>query len=265
MSDPVKLMTPVEARALLLRARVVQIHEASGGTYGSPRIHDALRDAGVCVSITSVETAMRAANISGSHKRKRESTPIDYPPNLLLHPDDNGIIRRCFDVSKLTGRYGIDRVWTSDMTQVMTLDGWLYLAAVLDLHSRRMIGWAMSETPNTRLTLAALSMAMSTRQPERGLIVHSDRGVQYSADEYRSTLARHGARQSMSRTASCLDNAPMESSFKTVKAETKLTGLSRADTRAELERYIRFYNVTRKHSALGNVSPIQFEQARRKP
>lgn len=265
MSEPVKLMTPVEARALLLRARVVQIHEASGGTYGSPRIHDALRDAGVCVSITSVETAMRAANISGSHKRKRESAPIDYPPNLLLHPDDNGVIRRCFDVCKLTGRYGIDRVWTSDMTQVLTVDGWLYLAAVLDLHSRRMIGWAMSEAPNTRLTLAALSMAMSTRQPERGLIVHSDRGVQYSADEYRSTLARHGARQSMSRTASCLDNAPMESSFKTVKAETKLTGLSRADTRAELERYIRFYNVTRKHSALGNVSPIQFEQARRKP
>src|SRR5262245_53032097 len=135
MSEPIKLMSERDANRMILRARVVEIHEASGGTYGSPRIHAALRDAGIRVSITRVEEAMRDAKIKGSHVRKQRHATIDYPANMLLHPDENGIMRRCFDVQKLTGSHGIDRVWTSDMTQVLTVDGWLYLAAVIDLYS----------------------------------------------------------------------------------------------------------------------------------
>jgi putative transposase len=155
-----------------------------------------------------------------------------------------------------------NRVWLADITYVETDQGWLYLATVLDLYSRKIVGWAMSDHLRTDLPLAALRMAISAQRPAAGLIHHSDRGVQYASEDYRNAIKSAGFLPSMSRRADCYDNAPMESFFHTLK--TELVHHTHYATRAEATRdifaYIEgFYNRTRRHSAIGYISPIEME------
>jgi transposase InsO family protein len=157
-----------------------------------------------------------------------------------------------------------NQVWLSDVTYVPTAEGWLYLAVVLDLHSRRVVGWAMTSRLDTSLVLSALRLALGRRRPPSSLLHHSDRGSQYASRDYRTALADHGAQASMSRAGNCYDNAPMESFFATLKVERVHCRhyQTRAEARQDIIAYIEgFYNPTRRHSALGYRSPLEFEQA----
>lgn len=157
----------------------------------------------------------------------------------------------------------MDRVWVSDITYVPTHQGWLYLAVVLDLASRRVIGWAMRDSLEADLTLSALRMALAARRPAAGLIHHSDRGVQYACDAYRALLAAHHIQASMSRTGDCWDNAVAESFFATLELEliARRTWRTRSDARHAIFSFIEtWYNRTRRHSTLNYVSPVQYEQ-----
>jgi transposase InsO family protein len=157
-----------------------------------------------------------------------------------------------------------NRVWVADVTNVWTLEGWLYLAIVMDLFSRRVVGWSMSSSPKDELTIAALQMAILLRRPAPGLIHHSDRGPHYASDRYQTALASNGLCCSMSRAANCLDNAAAESFFATLKNELTLHDryVTRAAARAAIFDYLEmFYNPIRRHSTLNGVSPIQFERS----
>lgn len=245
---------PIDARAAreqALTERITAIHAASDGGYGAPRVHDVLRDQGIEVPHRTVRRLMTAAGLAGVRERKRRMAEHDYPANLLA---------RNFYEPRL------NRAWVGDITYVPTADGWLYLAVLLDLCSRRIVGWSMGTIADTRLTLAALDMAVMDRLPDAALIHHTDRGVQYIAAEYQAALRRYRMRASMSKRGNCLDNAVIESFFSTMKRELtrRMKGKPRAEVQAAIEYWIGcVYNVTRKHSTLGNVSPLQFEQAKR--
>lgn len=238
---------------LLLNIRIS--HRASDGTYGAPRVLRDLRDEGLRVGQKRVARLMRRDGLVGRRPRRfvrtTESTHA-YPiaPNLLA---------RQFDVNGVA----INRVWVSDITYVPTWEGWLYLAVVLDLASRRVIGWAMRAMLDAELTLSALRMALATRRPEPGLIHHSDRGVQYACTQYRDLLAAHELRVSMSRKGDCWDNAVAESFFATLELEliARHNWRTREDARQSIFTYIEtWYNRTRRHSTLQYVSPAQYEQ-----
>lgn len=242
---------PRNASEQALLARIKAIHEASGGTYGVPRVFDTLRERGVTVPYRMVQRLMAGAQIVGLHDTKRAAVDLDYPANL---------------VARKWSVRSINRVWAGDITYVSTDEGHLHVAVMLDLCSRKVIGWHASTKPDTALTLAALHMAVMDRLPGRGLIHHSDRGVQYMSAEYREALRRFGFRQSMSARATSLDNAVVESFFSTFKRELvrRIDRKSRAEVQSAINDWIGgVYNVTRKHSSLGYVSPLQFERARR--
>lgn len=155
-----------------------------------------------------------------------------------------------------------NRIWVTDITYVATAEGWLYVALVMDLFSRKFVGWALDAFVDTRLTVAALRMALGRRQPDTTLVHHSDRGVQYAAGDYRRVLEKHGITLSMSRKGNCYDNAPMESANGTIKTE-RVYGQrypTRAVAKADLIDYIGYYNTERRHSALGYQSPAEFER-----
>ena len=154
-----------------------------------------------------------------------------------------------------------NRVWVSDITYIPTEEGWLYLAGIKDLFSRREVGWSMSENIDTKLVLSAFEQAKSVRKPPPGLMLHSDRGVQYASNEYRAALAQAGVVQSMSRKANCYDNAVMESGWSTLKLECvyRHRFRTRAEARIKIFEYLNFYNRERLHSALGFKSPVDFE------
>jgi putative transposase len=156
-----------------------------------------------------------------------------------------------------------NEVWLADITYIPTREGWLYLAAVEDLYSRRVVGWAMAEHMESRLVVDALAMAVQRRLSDEGLLAHSDRGSQYASEHYQLLLAKHGIRCSMSRRADCWDNAPMESFFASLKKELVHGAefATRAEARAAIFEYIEvFYNVQRRHSSLGYISPAEYEQ-----
>jgi putative transposase len=230
-----------------------RVHRDTRGRYGSPRIHVELKAQGRGVSRGRIERLMRHHGIRAIMARPRRVRTTDSRHGLPIAPNLLG--RNFFAAAP-------NRIWLADITYIETDQGWLYLAAVMDLYSRRIVGWAMADHLRADLPLAALKMAISGQRPGAGLIHHSDRGVQYASADYRKVMQSAGFRASMSRKADCYDNAPMESFFHTLK--TELVHHRHYATRAEAKRdifaYIEgFYNRTRRHSAIGYISPIEME------
>jgi transposase InsO family protein len=238
----------------VLAERIATVHQNSRRTYGAPRIVDELREAGVRISRRRCARLMRARDLRGRKKNRRRPRTTDSkhgratPANLLA------------TAPRPTGP---NQAWATDITYLKTAEGWLYLAAVLDLWSRRVIGWATASTLHTELTLEALRAAIRHRRPAPGLIHHSDRGSQYVDQQYVALLHAHGIAPSMSRAGNCYDNAIMESFWSTLKSDTQLDILepeSRHAAELAVFDYIEtFYNRARRHTSLGSVSPVAFE------
>ena len=247
---------PKSATALrrdALAERIRTIHAAKKGRYGSPRMHAELVDERETWCINAVAKAMKSLGIQAiSHRKFRVSTTDS---NHEFPVADN-VLDRNFTATKP------NEVWLADMTYIPTAEGFLYLSIVEDLFSRRVVGWSMSESMESRGVVDALHMAIQLRCPEAGLIAHSDRGSQYASEHYQRQLAKHGIRCSMSRRGNCWDNAPMESFFASVKKELvhHEKYQTMAEARSSLFEYIEvFYNRERRHSSLGYVAPAKFE------
>jgi putative transposase len=237
--------------ALLVEIRA--IHAEFHARYGSPRIHAELAARGHDCCVNTVAKLMQDHDIRAKTARKFRCT-TDSNHDL---PVAENLLDRQFDPASP------NEAWVADITYVLTDEGWLYLAAVEDLYSRRVVGWSMSERLESRLVVDALALAVQRRLPGEGLLAHSDRGSQYASDHYQSLLARHGITCSMSRRADCWDNAPMESFFASLKKELAHDAhfATRAEARAAIVEYIEvFYNAKRRHSSLGYVSPAEYEQ-----
>lgn len=238
-----------------LRVHVRAAHRKGRGCYGAPRVHRELRDAGVRVARKRVARLMAEDGLRGRARRRRVRTT----DSAHAEPVAPNLLARRFGVVDYPAP---NTAWVGDLTYLPTREGWLFLAVLLDLASRRVVGWATSTTLATDGPLAALRMALHARRPAPGLIQHTDRGCQYASREYRAVLAAHGVRQSMSRRGDCWDNAVAESFFSTVEHEL-LAGASFA-TRAEAHRavadFVGWYNGERRHSTLGYVSPTEYER-----
>lgn len=236
-----------------LGEEIEAIHGQSKGRYGVPRIHAELKARGFLCSRRRVARLMRELGLRGKSRRKYKVTTKAAPGRQPV-PD---LVGRRFQVQKP------NTVWAGDISYLPTKEGWLYLAVMMDLHSRRVVGWAMGERFTTDLTLAALQMGVDRRQPPPGLIHHSDRGSQYSSHLYQQTLAEQNIRGSMGRKGDCFDNAVVESFFSTLKRELLLGQVfeSRQEARTQVFEFIEvFYNRQRRHSTLGYRSPLEFEQ-----
>lgn len=236
-----------------LRVEIGGVHKRSKRRYGSPRVFRALRRRGFKVSEKRVARLMREDGLVGLRKKAFRRTTDSNHDN----PIAPNLVQRQFTPS------GANQVWAGDVTYISTDEGWSYLAVLLDLYSRRVVGWAMSATNDTALALDALLMAEKARRNRLpGLVHHTDRGSPYASDDYRKAVTRHGMVQSMSRKGDCWDNAVAESFFATLRAE--LVEHERYATRRAAEQSIgefieRFYNVERLHSHLDYVSPVEFE------
>ncbi len=237
--------------ALLVEIRT--IHAEVKQRYGSPRIHAELKAQGVECCVNTVAKLMHDNDIrSKTAKKFRNTTDSNHP----LPVADN-ILDRQFAPS------GPNEKWVGDITYIPTREGWLYLAAVEDLYSRKVVGWSMADHMESRLVVDALEMAVARRLPGEGLLAHTDRGSQYASDHYQTLLKKHGIECSMSGVAQCWDNAPMESFFASLKKELvhHEDYQTRAEGRASIIEYIEmFYNTRRLHSSLGYVSPAAYEQ-----
>jgi putative transposase len=237
-----------------LKVQIRAAHAASGKRYGSPRIHADLKAENQHVGRKRVARLMREEGLEGQRKRRFRVTT----DSRHSHPVAANELNRNFTAS------APNKVWVTDITYIWTREGWLYLAAILDLFSRRVVGWSLDSHIDRSLALDALAMALKTRHPEPGLLHHSDRGVQYASVEYQSQLRDHDILCSMSRKGDCWDNAVAESFFSTLKAELvhRTDYVSRSQARASVFEYIEaFYNGRRRHSALGYVSPVEHEIA----
>ncbi|MHA7631642.1 IS3 family transposase [Corallococcus sp. M7] len=237
-----------------LTERIRQVHQDSRRTYGSPRVRAELQAQGKEVGGHRVAWLMREAGLRARGRRRFVRT-TDSRHGLPVAPN---ALARAFHPPKA------NRVWAADITYVPTREGWLYLAVVLDLFSRRVIGWAMGSSLERHLVLSALDMALESRRPPEGLLHHSDRGSQYASEDYQRALAAHGLCCSMSRKGNCWDNAVVESFFSTLKTELvhPRDFPTREAAQAALFEFIEvFYNRKRRHSSLGYVSPAEFERA----
>jgi putative transposase len=236
-----------------LLVRIREEYHLSRKTYGSPRIHAALRKKGVTCSRKRVARLMRLDQIAARRARRRLPHTTQRDPEALPAPN---LLNQDFSSP------APDRKWVSDITYIATAEGWLYLAVVLDLFSRRVVGWAMDEHMETSLVQQAWTMALSQRCPSAGLLHHSDQGRQYTSEMYRQSLTAHHCQISMSRSGNCLDNAAMESFFSTLKTECATGPFdNRAQARTTIFEYIEvWYNRQRLHSSLGYLSPAEFER-----
>jgi transposase InsO family protein len=256
-----KRTTPSQ-RALadeILMARVRAVFTRSNGTYGAPRIHAELQADGHRVGKKRVARLMRQDGLVARRRKRGVRTTDSAHP----HPVAPNHLDRQFDVKDENGVRALNRVWVSDITYVPTAEGFLFLAVVLDLASRRVVGWSMQETLEADLALAALRMAIERRGPAPGLLHHSDRGSQYACGDYQRLLAAHGMQASMSKKGDCWDNAVAESFFSTLELE--LIDGARWPTRANARRAIfafieTWYNLERRHSTLGYRSPATYER-----
>ena len=234
-----------------------QAHADSRRIYGSPRVYRQLQDNGVACCENTVARLMRASGLASKMKKAFNVKTTDSRHDHAVAPNT---------LNQEFQQTGVNQAWAGDITYIPTREGWLYLAVVLDLYSRRVIGWAMADHLKASLAIEALSVAIDQRRmtQDGSLLHHSDRGVQYASDAYRTMLQAHGIGCSMSRTGNCYDNAVVESFFGTLK--TELTHHEDYPTRDQamqsIFEYIEvFYNRQRKHSSLGYVAPAQFEAA----
>jgi len=238
-----------------LAETIRQVHKQSRGTYGSPRVQEKLKGKGQRHSRKRIARLMRKQGLRAKTPRRyRRTTDSNH-----AHPVAPNTLDRQFAVEQVAAP---DRVWVSDITYLATREGWLYLAVVLDLASRRVIGWAMRHTLEGALTRAALTMALAGRQPGPGVLHHSDRGSQYAAGDYRALLSAHEMVCSMSRLGDCWDNAVAESFFATLKRELvdDADWMTRDDGRTAVFEFIEvWYNRERLHSSLGYLSPVAYE------
>lgn len=247
------------ARALAdeaLAARIQVIFDDSRGTYGWPRVHKELRRQGVHASRKRVARIMRQKGLIGRCRRRWTKTTFSDPETKAAD-----LIKRAFG----PGTVELDRVYVSDITYIWTWEGWLYLATVIDLSSRRVVGWSMADHMRTELVADALRMAIAARHPAPGLIFHSDRGTQYTSKEFTDLLAEHEMVQSLSRPRQCWDNAVAESFFSSLKEELihRQSWATRAQARRAIVDYIEvFFNRRRLHSSLGYLSPAEYEARR---
>lgn len=238
-----------------LAEQIAAAHARSRKNYGAPRIVEELRDEGTPISKRRCARLMKARGLQGRKKQRRRPRTTDsqhaYAPakNLL---------------AEQPAPTGPNQAWMTDITYIKTGEGWLYLAAILDVWSRRVVGWACGPTLHVSLVLTTLSAALRQRKPSKGLLHHSDRGVQYACHDYATALTTAGIIASMSRKGNCYDNAAMESFWSTLKTETGLDAavpISRRAAELIVFDYIEtFYNPTRRHSSLGYLSPVAFEK-----
>jgi len=241
------------ARRAELAAKVRAAHAANRRVYGSPRVHAALAASGERVCVNTVAKVMRQQRIRARTARRFVPRTTD---SRHARPIADNVLGRDFDAALP------DQKWAAAVTYVPTGEGWLYLAGVIDLCSRKLVGWSMADHMRTDLVADALRMAIARRAPGEGLLHHSDRGVQYASDDYQHLLAANGIACSMSNKGDCYDNAVMESFWGTLKAELvdHERYATRDEARASVFEYVEvFYNRTRLHSSLGYVSPEQFE------
>jgi putative transposase len=241
-----------EANQALVQ-RIRWLHQRSHRTYGSPRIWAELRAEGERCSRKRVARLMRLYHV-GARRPRQYTVTTQSRHQYAVAPN---VLGRDFTAS------APNQKWVADITYVPTEEGWLYLATLMDLFSRKIIGWAMDKSLATDLTGQALRMALATRQPSVGLLHHSDRGSQYASQSYQSILQARGVQVSMSRSGNCYDNAAMESLFGTIKAELihHQTYRTRQEAKTAIFAYIEtFYNRYRRHSTLGYLSPDQYEQ-----
>ena len=243
--------SPRAQRRRDLTSQIQRVHEASRETYGSPRVHAELSFQGVPCCENTVAKLMRKANIVPKAIRRFRLTTDSR--NTTASPN---VLRRAFQVKRA------NHSWLSDITYIPTREGWLYLAAIPDLYSRAIVGWAMSKKLDSQLATDALVMALAKRGAAPRLL-HSDQGSTYATAAYRDLLKRHAIRQSMSRKGNCWDNAPMESFFHTLKTELVMHSdyQTRTQARSSLFDYLEvFYNRQRRHSAIHYVAPLAFER-----
>jgi transposase InsO family protein len=235
-----------------LGAEVAEIHAENRRIYGSPRVHHELKVRGRKVGRKRVARIMRERGIVGKRRRRfRITTDSNH-----TRPIAPNVLNRNFSTT------APDLAWVGDITYIWTREGWLYLAVLIDLFSRRVVGWAMKEQMTTDLVLDALGMAVANRRPPRGLVQHTDRGSQYASAGYVGTLAAHGMVQSMSRRGNCWDNAVAESFFASLKHDLVFHAdfATRAGSISAIFEYIEvFYNRRRRHSYLGYATPSDFE------
>ena len=237
---------------MVFMAHIRSQFSTSHETYGSPRMHVELQEDGLAIGRHRVARLMRENGLKALQKRRfKKTTDSDHGGPVAAN-----ILDQDFSAEQP------DQKWAADISYIWTAEGWLYLAIVVDLFSRRIVGWATSDRMKKDLALTAMKRALALRQPPRGILHHSDRGSQYCSGDYQKLLANHGILPSMSGKGNCYDNAMVETVFKTIKSELIWRAIwqSRAETEIALGRYIDgFYNPVRRHSALGYKSPCRFE------
>jgi transposase InsO family protein len=235
-----------------LTERIRTLHISSRRTYGSPRVHSDLRDEGLRCSVNRVARLMRQDGIKVQRK-----------PRYVVTTESGGTWQAAPNLLARRFQPGAVQAWVTDLTYVRTDEGVLYLAVVMNMYSRRVIGWSMGNTPAGRLSLDALKMALDMTEPVAGQLHHSDRGGHYASNAYKALVAQSGMQASMSRKGDCWDNAVIESFFATLKCELlyRQPIRTRRQARQMIFEYIEvFYNRQRKHSALGYRSPVEYEK-----
>lgn len=244
----------------VLKVQIAAAHRKGWRTYGAPRIVDELREQGTRISRRRCARLMREEGLRGNKKNRGRPRTTDSRHGRAVPANH---------LATRPAPTGPNQVWVTDITYLRTAEGWLFLAAVLDLWSRRIVGWATAPTLHAALPIAALRKALRERRPSEGLLHHSDRGSQYVDSAYVQLLDAYGIERSMSRAGNCYDNATIESFWSTLKSDTHLGVIEpRSRLAAELAvfDYIEtFYNPTRRHSSLGGVSPVTFEQRNKQP
>ena len=241
-----------------LLGKIKAVYGESKRTYGSPRVHAQLRSDGEICGENRVARLMQLQGLVGRQKRRFRRTTLPNPDALTSAVD---LVHRMFGPDTIE----LNRLWCSDISYIRTWEGWLYVATVIDVASRRVVGWAMGDHMRAGLVCDALSMAIAHRRPKPGLILHSDRGSQYTSDEFVALLDRNAIQQSLSRPGQCWDNAVAESFFATLKCELvyQNTWPTRPRARSAIFEFIEgWYNRRRLHSSLNYMSPVDYERTR---